>query len=78
MAIMTDVLKIRKVGNSLGVILPRNQLARLQVKDGDPLYIVETDKGLELTPYDPDFDAKMKAFKRTSRKYRNALQDLAK
>ncbi|MCH9027964.1 MAG: AbrB/MazE/SpoVT family DNA-binding domain-containing protein [Proteobacteria bacterium] len=75
---MSKIIKLRKVGNSVGVILPRDQLARLNVKDGDPLYIVETEKGIELTPYDPDFDAKMKAFERTSSKYRNALQDLAK
>ena len=75
---MAGKLKLRKVGNSVGVILPRDQLARLNVKDGDPLYVVETDKGIELTPYDPDFDTKMKAFKRTSSKYRNALKDLAK
>jgi len=75
---MSKILKLRKVGNSVGVILPRDELARLKVKDGDSLYVVETDKGIELTPYDPDFDAKMKAFKRTSSKYRNALQDLAK
>jgi len=75
---MSKLLKLRKVGNSVGVILPRDQLARLKVKDGDPLYVVETDKGIELRPYDPDFDAKVKAFERTSKKYRNALQDLAK
>ena len=48
------VLQIRKIGNSVGVILPKELLARLRLKEGDKLHIVEqTERGLKLSPYDP-------------------------
>jgi len=72
------VTRIRKIGNSLGVILPREELNRLHLSVGDDLTIVRTDKGLEISPYDPGFDMKLKAFERSRRKYRNALRELAK
>ncbi len=72
------VTKIRKIGNSLGVILPREELNHLHLSDGDELTIVRTDKGIEISPYDQGFDMKLKAFDRSRRKYRNALRKLAK
>ncbi len=75
---MAAVTKIRKIGNSLGVILPREELNRLHLSEGDDLMIVRTDKGIEISPYDPEFDMKLKAFERSRRKYRNALRELAK
>jgi len=72
------VTKIRKIGNSLGVILPKEELNRLHLSVGDDLTIVRTDKGLEISPYDAGFDMKLKAFERSRRKYRNALRELAK
>lgn len=75
---MAAVLKVRKLGNSLAVILPKDQLARLRVGEGDQLYVTATDEGLELSPFDPDFEKKINAFDRTRRKFRNALRELAR
>ncbi|MEE9140594.1 MAG: AbrB/MazE/SpoVT family DNA-binding domain-containing protein [Alphaproteobacteria bacterium] len=71
-------LKIRRVGNSLGVTLPREAVARLRVREGDPVYLTETPDGFALTPYDETFNAAMKAFEEGRRDYRNALRELAR
>ena len=76
---MATKLKVRKIGNSLGVILPKEEFERLGVKEGDALYVVDAPgMGIGLTPYDPDFEAAMTAFEETRRRYRNALRELAK
>ena len=71
-------LKVVKVGNSLGVILPKDTARRLQVDKGDELNCVETQGGIELTPYDAGFEKKMAVARRVMRRYRNALRELAK
>lgn len=71
-------LKLRKVGGSVGVIIPKEMLEQLCVREGDALYVIADQDGLRLTPYDPDFEAAMEAFGTTRRKYRNALRQLAK
>ncbi len=71
-------LKIRKIGNSVGVILPREILESLSVGEGDTLFTSTTDAGVQLSPFDPEFDSAMKAFEVTRRKYRNAFRELAK
>jgi len=71
-------LKLTAVGNSTGVILPRELLARLKVRKGDVLYVTETPDGLRLTPYDPEFEQQMEEARRLMRKRRNALRVLAK
>lgn len=71
-------LKIRKIGNSLGTILPTELLNRMNVQEGDDLHVVETESGIELTAYDPDFENAMKVFENGRKKYRNALRRLAK
>ena len=71
------VLKIRRIGNSAGVTLPKEVLAALHVAEGDSLVLTEKDGEFQVTPYDPDFADAMKAFERTRRKYRNALRRLA-
>lgn len=72
-------LKIRQVGNSLGVVLPKDLLAKLNVKNGDSLFLVETPDGsLKITPYDPEFDAQMRAAREGMNEYRNTLRELAK
>lgn len=70
-------VKLRKVGNSLGVTLPKEVLAQLNLSEGDDLIITTTPDGLRITPYDPEFEVAMTAFERTRRKYRNALRELA-
>jgi putative addiction module antidote len=71
-------LKLRKVGGSVGVIIPKEILDALHLTEGDQLFASTNNNGLHLTPYDPDFDAAIDAFSRTRRKYRNALRKLAK
>ena len=71
-------VKVRKIGNSLGAILPGDVAARLRVKEGDNLSVTETPDGIQLSPYDPDFEAAMEAFERGRARYRNALRRLAR
>lgn len=71
-------VKVTTVGNSTGVVLPKEALARLRVKKGDVLFLVETPTGYELTPYDAEFAEQMQAADDGMRKYRNALRELAK
>jgi putative addiction module antidote len=75
---MATTIKLRKIGNSLGLILPKEVADQLRVSEGDTLHVVTDAEGAHLTPYDPDFDAALKAFEVTRRKYRNALRALAK
>lgn len=68
---------VRKIGNSEGVILPKELLERLNVKAGDQLAIIETAKGLTLEPIDDSFEQQMKAARDVMDKYKVALQKLA-
>jgi putative addiction module antidote len=78
-ASMVVELKLRKVGNSIGVVLPKEALARLNATEGDSLFLTETaDGGLRVTSQSPEFARKMKVFQSLSRRYRNALRELAK
>ena len=70
-------LKVRKFGNSLGVVLPKEVIARLSTKDGAPLYLTETPDGYRLTPYDPSFEEKMAKAEDIISRYRNTLHTLA-
>jgi len=70
-------LKVRKIGNSLGAILPAEVLSHLHLSEGDEIFAVEVEDGVKLTPYDPDFDNMLTAFEEGRRKYRNALRKLA-
>ena len=79
LAIMVLELKLRKVGNSVGVVLPKEALARLNASEGDSLFLTESpDGGLRVTSNSPEFAKKMKVFESLSRRYRNALRELAK
>jgi len=72
-------LKVRKFGNSLGVILPKEVIQRLRTGDGQPLFLVEGPEGTyQLTPYDPDFEQKMAKAEDIMSRYRNTLSVLAK
>ncbi|HEY8228830.1 MAG TPA: AbrB/MazE/SpoVT family DNA-binding domain-containing protein, partial [Rhodanobacteraceae bacterium] len=70
-------LKITAIGNSSGVILPKELLARLRVEKGDELYALETPDGIRLTTYDPEFGAQMEVAEDIMRKRRNLLHKLA-
>ena len=71
-------VKITTVGNSAGVVLPKEALARMRAEKGDILYLVETPQGYTLTPYDQEFSDQMEAAGDVTRRYRNALRELAK
>ncbi len=72
-------LKVRKFGNSLGVVLPKEVINRLQTADGEALFLVEApDGGYQLTPYDPNFEKKMAKADEIIKRYRNTLHVLAK
>ena len=71
-------LKITAVGNSAGVILPRELLARLRVDKGDALYATELPDGVKLTPFDPELADQMEVAERVMREDRNVLRKLAK
>lgn len=69
-------LKITAIGNSAGVILPKEVLAKLRVDKGDMLYAVETANGVELTSYDPDFALQMETAESVMRENRDILKKL--
>ena len=71
-------LKVVRVGNSLGVRLPREALNRLHLEDGDRVILTESPEGgYRLTPYDPDFERQMKVAEEGMRRYRNTLKALS-
>ena len=71
-------LKIRAVGSSAGVILPKEALAHLGVREGDELYLVEQPDGYQVTPYDPEFEKQLESARKGMEQYRNTLRELAK
>ena len=71
-------VKVTQVGNSMGILLPKEALSKLKAEKGDTLYLVDTPEGLILTPYSQDFEQQMKAAEKVMKKYRNALHELAK
>lgn len=71
-------LKVRKIGNSLGIVLPKEVINRLLTGDGEPLFLIEAADGYRLTPYDPKFERKMAKADDIISRYRNALHVLAK
>jgi putative addiction module antidote len=75
---MNTRLKIIRIGNSAGVMLPRELLARLKAQVGDSLSVVITPRGIELSPAEPDFDSQMAAARDVMARRRRALRELAK
>ncbi len=74
---MAQVTRIRKIGNSYGIILNRRLLDALGVGENDKLYPVKLADGIKLTPYDPDFEQAMESNRDYMRRHRNALRKLA-
>jgi putative addiction module antidote len=76
---MAIELKLRKVGNSLGVLLPKEALAHLKVEEGQSLYLTEAPDGsYRVTSGNPEFSQQMDVAERIIRRYRNTLRELAK
>lgn len=73
-----DNLKIEKMGDSLGLALPEEVLQKLQVKEGDTVYISETPDGIEITNHHPNLDKAMQAYQKVNEKYKHALRELSK
>ncbi len=71
-------VKVSAIGNSMGIVLPKEVLAKLRIGKGDVLYLVDGPDGLTLTPYQQDFEAQMDAAENVMKRYRNALHELAK
>jgi putative addiction module antidote len=72
-------VELKKIGNSTGVILPKDVMARLQLSVGDKFFATLTPEGgIRFTPYDPDFEQAMEVARRGMKLYRNALAELAK
>jgi putative addiction module antidote len=74
---MTRKVKLTAIGNSTGVILPKELLERLRVSRGDELQVLETPNGIELTPFDPQFAEQMEAAEKVMREDRDLLRKLA-
>ena len=70
-------LKVTQVGNSLGVILPKEMVDRLKVGKGDALFVHETPAGYEVSVYDPEFDEFMESARQVMNENRDALRRLA-
>ena len=74
---MTTKLKITTVGNSVGIVLPKEVLARLRVRKGDTLFATETPDGIELRAFDEEFAEQMTAAEQVMREDRDVLRKLA-
>lgn len=71
-------LKVTKIGNSLGVVLPKEALARLKVKQGDSVFLTEAPDGYRITLYDEELGVQLAEARDIMRRRRNALRELAK
>jgi len=74
---MATTVKVTTVGNSVGIVLPKDMLTRLNIQKGDTLHVTETPDGVQLTPYNAEFDATMNAAQDLMRRYRDTLRKLA-
>ena len=71
-------LKLINIGNSVGVVIPKDVLAKLGLGQGDTLYGIETPDGLRLSTSDPEFEAQMAVARRIMKEHRAVLRELAK
>ena len=71
-------LKLTQIGNSVGVILPKEVLARLKLGKGDTVFVTDAANGVTLTPYSPEFEAQMEVARKAMKKRRDVLRELAK
>jgi putative addiction module antidote len=71
-------LKLRQIGNSVGVIIPQEELHRLNLRSGDTVHLTNVPGGVRLTSYDPEFEAQMVMARKIMARHRNVLRALAK
>ncbi len=74
---MVKQIKLRQAGGSVSATLPKEMVSRLHLQTGDSVYVVETETGLLITPFDPAFGQALAVYERGSKTYRNALRELA-
>jgi putative addiction module antidote len=75
---MTAAVRVRKVGNSLGILLTKDVIEVLGVAEGDQLFAVRTPDGIRLTPFDPDFATAIESTREYMKRHRDAMHELAK
>ena len=75
---MRQGVKLRRAGGSIAATLPKDMADRLKLEAGDTVIAIETDRGILLTPYDPDTEEALAIASTVARTYRNALRELAK
>ena len=78
MLFRSHTLTVITVGNSLGVVLPKEATSRLELKKGDKIFLTKRPDGYRITPYDPEFEEQMKVARSVMKRRRNALRELAK
>ena len=71
-------VKLTSIGNSMGIVLPKEALKKLKIGKGETLYLVDSPEGFMLTPYQQNFEKQMEVAEKVMNKYRNALHELAK
>jgi putative addiction module antidote len=71
-------LKLTQIGNSVGIILPKELLARMKLEKGDTVFITETPEGLTVTPFNPEVAEQVEAGRAFMREYRDTFHELAK
>jgi putative addiction module antidote len=76
--LMTKEVTLRQAGGSVSATLPKDMADRLRLEAGDRVLAVETDRGILLTPYDPETERALKVAAKAAKKYRSALRELAK
>ncbi len=72
------MLKLTQIGNSVGVILPKDALAKLRLEKGQTVFLTETPDGYALTPYDPTLEEQVQAGREFMREFRDTFRELAK
>lgn len=75
---MQKAVKLKKLGGSVAAVLPKAMLDRFNLASGDEVHVIETEEGLLVTPFDPDFEEAMTVYQRGARRYRNALRELGR
>lgn len=75
---MTQVMRLRRAGGSISATLPKDMADRLRLEAGDTVFVIETERGILITPYDPDTEAALTIAGDVARRYRGALRELAK
>jgi putative addiction module antidote len=71
-------IKLTQIGNSVGMILPKEVLARLKLEKGDTVYLTDTPGGVAITPHDADFEVQMEQARKIMKSRRAVLRELAK